>query len=111
MPGLYICASCEVLPGGMPVQEKGAFEGEGGDDDEAQEVENSISGNSAFNYTEMPFGSKTEMKEWIKGYVNSVRQCLKVCSRSRSRCWLVTRRGLPATILTRNRSPALLFLM
>ena len=31
MPGLFICASCEVLPGGMPVQEKGAFEGEGGE--------------------------------------------------------------------------------
>ena len=88
MPGLFICHSCEVLPGGMPVQEKGAFEGEGGADDEAQEVENSIAGNSAFNYTEMPFGSKTEMKEWIKGYVNSIRQNLKVRSRLRSRSCL-----------------------
>jgi len=88
VPGLFICHSTEVLPGGLPVQEKGAFEGEGGDDDEAQEVENSIAGNSAFNYTEMPFSSKTEMKEWIKGYVNSVRQNLKVRSRLWSRSCL-----------------------
>ena len=44
VPGLFINHSMMVLPGGLPVQEKGAFEAEGGDDDEAQEQENSISG-------------------------------------------------------------------
>ena len=62
VPGLFICHSTEVLPGGVPVQEKGEFEAEG-DDEEVVEKENSIAGPSAFNYTEMPFGSKVEMKE------------------------------------------------
>ena len=76
VPGLFICHSCEVLPGGLPVQEKGAFEADDGGDDEQQEVQNSIAGVDAFGYTEMPFSSKAEMKEWIKTYVNAIRQNL-----------------------------------
>ena len=62
VPGLFICHSMEVLPGGAPIVEKGEFDAPG-KEDEATEKENSIAGASAFNYTEMPFSSKTEMKE------------------------------------------------
>jgi hypothetical protein len=58
-----------VTPGGY-VEEAEAFGG-GGDDegpDETVVKENSVSGPDAFNYTEMPFGSKTEFKEWLKTY-------------------------------------------
>ena len=62
VPGLFICHSMEVLPGGAPIVEKGEFDAPV-EEDEAMEKENSIAGASAFNYTEMPFSSKTEMKE------------------------------------------------
>jgi len=76
VPGLFMVTSSEVIPGGY-AQEAEAFGGGGDEADEAQEKENSVSGPSAFNYTPMPFGSKTEFKEWIKGYCQAVRQALK----------------------------------
>lgn len=57
VPGLFQMTSTMVTPGGF-VQEKGAFDAEGGEEDEAAEQQNSISGSDAFNYTDMPFGSK-----------------------------------------------------
>jgi len=57
VPGLFQMTSTMVTPGGF-VQEKGAFDAEGGEEDEAIEQQNSISGSDAFNYTPMPFNSK-----------------------------------------------------
>jgi len=76
VPGLFMVPSSEVLPGGYaaPAEE---FGGGGDDVDDNQEKENSVSGPSAFNYTQMPFGNKNEFKEWIKGYCQRVRQGLK----------------------------------
>jgi len=76
VPGLTMVTSTEVLPGGFAAPEE-AFGGGGEEEDEAVEKENSVSGPSAFNYTAMPFGSKTEFKEWLKGYCGKVRQALK----------------------------------
>jgi len=76
VPGLFQMTSTMVTPGGF-VQEKGAFDAEGGEEDEAAEQQNSISGSDAFNYTDMPFGSKAEFKEWIKSYCQNVRQAHK----------------------------------
>ena len=71
VPGLFYVNSTEVAEGGFALPDDNP--------DEAAEVvkENSVAGPSAFNYTEMPFGSKTEFKEWIKGYCQKVRQALK----------------------------------
>jgi ubiquitin len=57
VPGLFQMTSTMVTPGGF-VQEKGAFDAEGGEEDEAIEQQNSISGSDAFNYTPMPFNTK-----------------------------------------------------
>ena len=71
VPGLWYINSTEVAEGGFALPDDNP--------DEAEEVvkENSVSGASAFNYTEMPFSSKTEFKDWIKGYCQKVRQALK----------------------------------
>jgi ubiquitin len=57
VPGLFQMTSTMVTPGGF-VQEKGAFDAEGGEEDDAIEQQNSISGSDAFNYTPMPFNTK-----------------------------------------------------
>jgi large subunit ribosomal protein L40e len=76
VPGLFMVDSREVVPGGYEAP-KEEFGGGGDEGDEVAEKENSVSGPSAFNYTPMPFGNKTEFKEWLKGYCQNVRQALK----------------------------------
>jgi hypothetical protein len=68
--------SQQVTPGGYsaPAEEFGGGDAE---EEEAAQKENSVSGPSAFNYTQMPFNNKNEFKEWLQGYCKNVRQALK----------------------------------
>ena len=52
----------------------------GGDDamDDSVETENTVSGTrTGFNYTEMPFSSKAELKEYLKDYMRRIRAHMK----------------------------------
>jgi ubiquitin C len=71
VPGLFMVTSREVMAGGFALPDDDPAEAE------AAVKENSVSGPSGFNYTEMPFSSKEEFKEWIKNYCQKIRQALK----------------------------------
>ncbi|CAM9566109.1 unnamed protein product [Chrysoparadoxa australica] len=78
MPGLFEVESSTTVKGADNV-DIGCGNAFGGDeeevaDDGAEKVNNVI---DPFQYTEVPFGSKVEFRDYLKEYVRKVRSCLK----------------------------------
>lgn len=80
VPGLIQAESSMIAVGGdVDIGCGNAFGGGGEEEEVDSDVvkENNISGAAGFAYMEMPFGSKTEFKDWATEYVRKLRQELK----------------------------------